>query len=78
MIGLEFVKDPETREPDESLRDSVVNYAFERGLLLLGCGKSVIRISPPLCIRREELELGFEILDEAIETARVHAGPLTA
>jgi len=50
MIGIEFVKDRETREPAEELRDKVVDYAFNRGLLTLGCGTSVIRVSPALCI----------------------------
>jgi len=45
MIGVEFVKDPLTREPDVAFRDQVEQLAFERGLLTLGCGKSTIRIS---------------------------------
>lgn len=69
MIGVEFVKDRETRKPDTKLRDQVVNLAFERGLLTLGCGKSVIRVSPPLCITHEQIEEGMEILEEAITLA---------
>lgn len=69
MIGIEFVKNQKTREGDASLRDRVVEYAFERGLLTLGCGKSVIRVSPPLCITQEEVEEGLSILEEAITLA---------
>lgn len=69
MIGIEFVSNPETHEPDPKLRDMVVDLAFERGLLLLGCGKSVIRISPPLCITKEEVAAGLAILEEAIHLA---------
>lgn len=69
MIGIEFVKDRETRHPDEKFRDKVVDLAFEHGLLLLGCGKSVIRISPPLCITRQEVDEGLEILERAIQLA---------
>jgi 4-aminobutyrate aminotransferase len=69
MIGIEFVNDPVTREAAPKLRDQVVDLAFERGLLLLGCGKSVIRISPPLCITRSEVDQGLGILDEAIRIA---------
>ena len=69
MIGIEFVADRETRQPDEALRDRVVDFAFERGLLTLGCGKSVIRVSPPLCITRDEIDQGLAILDEAITLA---------
>ncbi|BAJ63361.1 putative 4-aminobutyrate aminotransferase [Anaerolinea thermophila UNI-1] len=69
MIGIEFVKDRQTRHPDEKFRDKVVDLAFEHGLLLLGCGKSVIRISPPLCITRQEVDEGLEILERAIYLA---------
>jgi 4-aminobutyrate aminotransferase len=69
MIGVEFVKDPETHKADEKLRDVVVDKAFERGLLLLGCGKSVIRVSPPLSITRAEIDEGLAIFEEAIDLA---------
>jgi len=72
MIGIEFVKDGETHTADAAIRDAVVDLAFERGLLLLGCGKSVIRISPPLCITAEEMSEGLAILDEAIQLAEVN------
>ncbi|MCC6955818.1 MAG: acetyl ornithine aminotransferase family protein [Anaerolineales bacterium] len=66
MIGLDFVKDRQTREPDFKLRDLVVDHAFLHGLLLLGCGSSVIRIAPPLNVTRSEIDEAMEILDEAI------------
>ena len=69
MIGIEFVSDPVTKQAAPKLRDQIVDLAFERGLLLLGCGKSVIRISPPLCITRSEVDQGLAILDEAIRIA---------
>jgi 4-aminobutyrate aminotransferase len=69
MIGMEFVKDRETKEADPVLRDRVVNLAFERGLLTLGCGRSTIRIAPPLNITRSEMDEGLLILEESISTA---------
>ena len=69
MIGIDFVMDRESREPAEKMRDAVVDKAFELGLLTLGCGTSTIRISPPLCITREEIDEGLTILDEAITFA---------
>ncbi len=69
MIGIEFVSDPVTKEAAPKLRDQIVDLAFERGLLLLGCGKSVIRISPPLCITLSEVDQGLAILDEAVRIA---------
>jgi 4-aminobutyrate aminotransferase len=37
MLGVEFVKDRESREPDAELRDQIIHLAFEQGLLVLGC-----------------------------------------
>jgi len=74
MLGVEFVQDRETKQPAESLRDDVVYKAFERGLLLLGCGKSVIRVTPPLSTTKSEVDEAMLILDEAISLAeRDHA-----
>ena len=69
MIGVEFVMDKLTREPAHDLRDLVVDNAFRRGLLTLGCGRSTIRFSPPLSISRSEVDDGMEIFEEAITLA---------
>ena len=69
MIGVEFVKDRETREPDDELRDHIIHQAFEGGLLILGCGKSSIRIAPPLNISRTDIEEGLKIFEEVIALA---------
>jgi 4-aminobutyrate aminotransferase len=69
MLGVEFVKNRSPRHPDEALRDQVVDLAFERGLLLLGCGKSTVRFSPPLCVTAEEIDEGLLIFEEAIAIA---------
>ena len=69
MIGVEFVQDKATRQPARELRDRVVELALQHGLLLLGCGTSVIRIAPPLVITRAEVEEGLAILDHAIAEA---------
>jgi 4-aminobutyrate aminotransferase len=69
MIGVEFVKDKISKEPDSKLRDQIVDIAFEYGLLLLGCGKSVIRIAPPLCLTQQEAIEGLEIFEKAISIA---------
>ncbi|MBI3327050.1 MAG: acetyl ornithine aminotransferase family protein [Nitrospinae bacterium] len=74
MIGVEFVKDKSSKEPARELRDAVVRNAFERGLLLLGCGRSVVRIAPPLNIERPLIEEGLEILEDAVAEAEKMAG----
>lgn len=73
MIGVEFVKDRKSKYPNEELRDRVTEMAFERGLILLGCGKSVIRLAPPLSVSKPEIDEGLTILEEAITLAEKEA-----
>jgi 4-aminobutyrate aminotransferase len=69
MIGIEFITDQGTKDADPQLRDRVVDLAFEHGLLTLGCGKSTIRVSPPLNITEDEVVQGLAILEKAISLA---------
>ena len=66
MIGVEFVKDRATKEPAGDLRDNIINAAFERGLLMLGCGDSTVRFAPPLCVTRDEVDEALMIFEDAI------------
>jgi 4-aminobutyrate aminotransferase len=69
MIGVDFVKDRKSKEPAKELADRVVDLAFERGLLTLGCGKSVIRVAPALSISKTEVDEGLTIFEEALTLA---------
>jgi 4-aminobutyrate aminotransferase len=66
MIAIEIVKDQQSREPDSAMRNRIVSMAFEHGLLLLGCGETSIRLSPPLTILREEATVEMDILEKCI------------
>ncbi len=66
MIGVELVKDKRTKEHAAAERDRVVELAFERGILFLGCGPSTVRISPGLVVTRDEAETAIEVLEESI------------
>ena len=66
MLGVEFVKDKVSREPDAELRDRVEMASFNRGLILLGCGANSIRWSPPLILTRENVDVALEIFDDAV------------
>ena len=74
MIGVEFVKDRETKEPAKELTERIIHRAFERGLLMLSCSKSVIRVAPPLSISKSEVDEGLHILEEAINLAEKEMG----
>jgi 4-aminobutyrate aminotransferase len=66
MIGVELVRDRQTKERAAEERDAVVSAAFSRGLLLLGAGKNAIRFSPPLVLTREQADTAVRIFDEAL------------
>lgn len=68
MLGVEFV-DKTTNEPDAAIRDRVEMECFKRGLILLGCGTSTIRWSPPLILTKENVDVALAIFDEAITAA---------
>ena len=70
MVGLEFVKDRTTREPASELVHRLVEIAFSRGLLLLGAGKSALRLAPPLVIDAIDIDRGLAMLDSCIAEAR--------
>ncbi|HEU5042440.1 MAG TPA: acetyl ornithine aminotransferase family protein [Gemmatimonadales bacterium] len=63
MIGVEFVKDRRTREPAPELLRDLVLAAFRRGLLLLGAGKSTLRLAPPLVVDETDVDTALAMLD---------------
>ena len=69
MIGIEIVKDKATREPAAALRNRIEVLAFERGLLLLGCGETSLRLSPSLIVSKEEATVALDILEESLTVA---------
>ena len=68
MIGVEIVKDQQTKEYAAAQRDRIIELAFERGILFLGCGPSTVRIAPPLVVGIEEADAAIEVLDECISS----------
>lgn len=66
MIGIEFVLDRKKKTPSAEFADRVMEKTFEKGLMILTCGPSGIRLVPPLIIDRHECQVALEILDEVI------------
>jgi 4-aminobutyrate aminotransferase len=66
MLAVDLVVDRETREPDHDLLARVLHRCFEKGLVLLGCGDSSVRIAPPLIVGRDEADTAVTILDEVL------------
>jgi 4-aminobutyrate aminotransferase len=66
MIGVELVKDKITREPATALRNRIETLAFERGLMVLGCGETTLRLCPPLIVSEQEATVALDILEESL------------
>ena len=66
MIGVEFVKDKKTKELAEDIMKQVLSGTKQKGLLIISCVGSTIRLMPPLTITREELDRGINMLEEFI------------
>jgi 4-aminobutyrate aminotransferase len=67
MIGVEFVKDRETKERAGDWRNFIVKRAFERGLLLLGCGDNTIRFCPALTVTEKEVDVCLSIFEKCVK-----------
>jgi 4-aminobutyrate aminotransferase len=66
MIGIELVKNRKTKERAIRERDTLIQENFKRGLLLLECGRSVIRFIPPLNINKEQIDTALAIFEETL------------
>jgi len=66
MVGVEFVKDRTTKERATHWRDQIIETAFQKGLLLLGCGENTIRFCPALTVTAPEIDTCLSIFDDAV------------
>lgn len=69
MIGIEFVKDKGTKEPDGALTEAVIKECAANGLLVEGAGTygNVIRFLAPLVMTDAQLEAGLDIFENALK-----------
>jgi 4-aminobutyrate aminotransferase len=67
MVAMDLVKKRDPYTADAALRDEVVQTAFRRGLLLLGCGDSAVRFCPPLCVTAAQVETALALLGRVLD-----------
>ena len=73
MIGVEIVRDQETKEKAPELRNWILHKAFEKGLLVLGAGENTVRLAPPLVIDEDQADFAVRTLEECLtEAAEKH------
>jgi 4-aminobutyrate aminotransferase len=66
MVGVELVKDRETKEPAKKEAEEVMMRCFKKGVAYVTCGVSTIRMMPPLIITRELVDSALEIFNECL------------
>ena len=66
MIGIEFVRNQETKEKAPELRNQIVESAFYKGLLVLGSGDTTLRLCPPLVVDQEQVDFALNTLEDLI------------
>jgi 4-aminobutyrate aminotransferase len=68
MIGVELVKDPDSRRQDPEAFQHVHRYCLERDLIVIDCGPdgNVIRFIPALVTSPEELTWAIDLVGEAL------------
>jgi alanine-glyoxylate transaminase/(R)-3-amino-2-methylpropionate-pyruvate transaminase len=71
MIGVELVRDRDTRMPAPTETLHVLEEARRMGVLLGkgGLDGNVLRIKPPLCITAEDVDFALDVLDRALTSA---------
>jgi 4-aminobutyrate aminotransferase len=67
MIGIEIVEDKETKKPGADKANEVMLRCWRRGIAMIACGVSTLRIIPPLTITRELVDAGLEIIEDVIK-----------
>lgn len=67
MIGIEIVSDQAEKTPAPKLRDRIVSDCFAKGVLLLGCGESTVRLSPPLIVTTEQADFALNGIEDVLK-----------
>jgi 4-aminobutyrate aminotransferase len=66
MVGLELVRSRATREPAPELVRELVQRSFRQGLLLLGAGRSSLRLAPPLVVDEQDIDTALDLIDSTL------------
>ncbi len=67
MIGIELVEAKASKKAAPKKAVEIMTRSWKRGIAVITCGKSTIRIAPPLIITRELVDAGLDIIEDAIK-----------
>jgi len=66
MVGVELVRDRESKTRAVEERNALVQTMFRRGVLILGAGKNAIRLAPPLVFTKAQADSLLRVMDDAL------------
>jgi 4-aminobutyrate aminotransferase len=66
FIGVEIVKNKQSKARGEEEAKKIMDYCFRHGALVIMAGRNTLRIIPPLTISEDELTEGLDIFEEGI------------
>jgi 4-aminobutyrate aminotransferase len=64
MIGAEIVESKKTKKPAKDKASEIMKRCWKRGVAIITCGASTIRIAPPLNITTELIDASLEIIED--------------
>ncbi|HUL74009.1 MAG TPA: acetyl ornithine aminotransferase family protein [Vicinamibacterales bacterium] len=67
MIGVELVRDRQTKERATTERDRIVQEMFQKGVLILGAGRNAIRFAPPLVLTKAQADAIVDVFEQALK-----------
>lgn len=67
MIGVEFVEDKDSKRSAPKKANEIMLRTWKRGVAVITCGISTLRIAPPLNITRELIDSGMEIIEDVVK-----------
>ena len=66
MIGVELVRDRQTKVRAIEERNALVQAMFRRGVLILGAGRNALRLAPPLVLTTSQADEVLRVFDESL------------
>jgi 4-aminobutyrate aminotransferase len=66
MIGVELVEDKESKKSAAEKAREVMVRSWKRGVAIVTCGVSTLRLAPPLTIQREMLDAALDVVEDVV------------
>jgi 4-aminobutyrate aminotransferase len=73
MIGMEIVENKKDKKPSPAKASEIMMRSWKRGVAVITCGASAIRIAPPLTITRELVDSAMEIIEDSVKEVEKEA-----